>query len=95
MSDVEEVKKLAALARISVAEADLQKFAGEFEAIVGYISQLDELTVPKRQPLLPYTNVFRTDGTPHEKGKYTELLAKQFPAREGNYLSVKQIVSHD
>jgi aspartyl/glutamyl-tRNA(Asn/Gln) amidotransferase C subunit len=95
MSRLEEVQKLAALARISVPEADLPKFAAEFDSIVGYISSLDELTVPKGETLLPYTNVFRNDGTPHEKRKYTELLAEQFPAREGDYLVVKQIVSHD
>ena len=95
MSDIEEVKKLAALARISVPEKDLEKFAGEFDAIVGYISQLNELSVPKREPLLPYTNIFRADEHPHEKGKYTEKVTEQFPARDGNYLEVKQIVSHD
>jgi aspartyl-tRNA(Asn)/glutamyl-tRNA(Gln) amidotransferase subunit C len=95
MTRLEEVQKLAALARISVSPADLETFAGEFDAIVGYISQLDELTVPKREPLLPYTNIFRADGEPHARGAYTELLAEQFPAREGNSLVVKQIVSHD
>ncbi len=95
MVNTEEVKKLAALARINVPEEKLEKFAQEFEAILGYVGQLESLEVPEKTPLLPYTNVFREDGKPHEKGKYTEKLAEQFPAREGDYLSVKQIISHD
>ena len=95
MATTDDVKKLAALARITVPEEKLVKFAEEFEAILGYVSKLDELTVPKGTPLLPYTNIFRADDEPHESGKYTEKLAEQFPSREGDLLSVKQIVSHD
>ena len=95
MATPEDVTKLAALARITVPEEKLAQFAQEFDAILGYVSKLDELTVPQGTPLLPYTNVFREDGEPHEVGKYTEKLAEQFPAREGDLLSVKQIVSHD
>ena len=95
MATTDDVKKLAALARITVPEEKLAKFAEEFEAILGYVSQLDELVVPQATPLLPYTNVFRADEHPNETGKYTEKLAEQFPTREGDLLSVKQIVSHD
>ncbi|MBA3788893.1 aspartyl/glutamyl-tRNA amidotransferase subunit C [Patescibacteria group bacterium] len=95
MATSEDVKKLAALARISVPEGKLTRFAEEFDGILKYVSQLEELQVPKGEPLLPYTNVFRADADPHEKGKWTEKLAEQFPAREGNALSVKQIISHD
>ena len=95
MATPEDVRKLAALARISVSEEALPKFAKEFDAILGYVSQLDELKIETGKALLPYTNIFRADGEPHESGKYTEKLAEQFPAREGDLLSVKQILSHD
>ena len=95
MATPEDVKKLAALARISVSEETLPKFAKEFDAILGYVSQLDSLQIEKGKPLLPYTNIFREDGIPHESGKYTKKLVEQFPAKEGDLLSVKQILSHD
>ena len=95
MATPEDVKKLAALARISVSEEALPKFVKEFEDILGYVGQLSELKVTLGEPLLPYTNVFRADADPHEIGKYTEKLAEQFPAREGDLLSVKQILNHD
>jgi len=95
MATSEDVKKLAALARVSVPESELPKFAAEFDAILKYVGQLEELKVEKGEPLLPYNNVVRSDGETHAKGKYTEKLVEQFPAREGNALSVKQIISHD
>ena len=95
MATPEDVRKLAALARIEVPEGDLEKFAKEFDAILSYVSQLEQLDAKKAAPLLPYTNVMRADGEPHEKGIYTEKIVEQFPAREGDYLSVKQIISHD
>jgi len=91
----EDVQKLAALARLSIPEEQLPKLAKEFDAILGYVSQLEELTIDERLPLLPYTNVFRADEHAHESGMYTEKIAEQFPAREGDYLSVKQIITHD
>ncbi len=95
MTSPDDVRKLAALARITVPEEKLPKFAQEFESILEYVSQLNALTVPKQEPYLPYKNVMREDGEPHAKGKYTEKLAAQFPAREGNYLEVKKIISYD
>ncbi len=95
MTDAEDVRKLAALARLSLTDAELAKFAGDFDAIIGYIGKLNEVTVTEGEALLPYTNVFRADAEPHAAGLHTEKLAEQFPAREGDYLSVKQILAHD
>lgn len=97
MASVDDVKKLAMLARLTVADEDLPRFVKEFEGILAYVSQLDELVLPEHlkdeKPAL--RNVMREDGEPHEGGLYTEKLAKQFPKRSGDYLSVKQIISHD
>ena len=94
---VEDVKRLAALSRVSVPEADLARFATEFDAILGYVGKLDELTLPdmKEIPLSPVRNVLREDSAPDETGQWTEKLVAQFPQKEGNLLSVKQIISHD
>jgi len=97
MATVEEVKKLAALVRISIDDADLEKFTKEFDAILAYVSQLEKLELPfdvstDRPPL---RNVMRLEGEPHAGGKYTEALAEQFPAREGDALVVKQIITHE
>lgn len=102
MATVEEVKKLAALARIKVGDEELDKFTSEFDAILAYIGQLEKLELPqgdalrdalRDKPVL--RNVMRADGDPHVGGMYTEKLVAQFPASENNALSVKQIISHE
>jgi aspartyl-tRNA(Asn)/glutamyl-tRNA(Gln) amidotransferase subunit C len=95
MATSEDVKKLAALARISVPDSELKKFVVEFDAILKYVGQLEELKITKGDPILPYHNIFRADENPHAPGMFTEKIAEQFPAREGDSLSVKQIISHD
>lgn len=98
MTTVAEVKKLAALARIKVEDAELEKFTSEFDAILKYVGQLEKLELPQGDALRSETalhNVMREDSEPHAPGAYTEKLAAQFPAREGNALSVKQIISHE
>jgi len=110
MATVEEVKKLASLARISVSDEELPAFVKEFDAILAYVGQLESLNLPTdtsaEKPAL--RNVMRTDGEPHETGTYTEMIAEQFPssakAMEGKpaagttggvYLEVKQIITHE
>lgn len=96
MAMTEEVKKLAALARIRVPDEELEKFTSEFDAILKYIGQLEKLELQNGKGLKPaLRNVMRADGEPHAPGMYTEKLAEQFPARDGDALSVKQIISHD
>jgi aspartyl/glutamyl-tRNA(Asn/Gln) amidotransferase C subunit len=96
MATTEEVKKLAALARIKIDDAELGKFTSEFDAILAYVGQLEKLELQSgKETKPPVRNVMREDSGPHAPGAYTERLAEQFPAREGNALSVKQIISHD
>ncbi len=96
MATAEDVKKLAALARIDIPDAELGRFTKEFDSILAYVGQLEALELPKGKEAKPVLrNVMREDGEPHESGKYTESLAKQFPERDGDYLAVKQIITHD
>lgn len=97
MATTEEVKKLASLARITIADEELAKFTSEFDAILAYVGQLESLDLPAdlAAEVPPLRNVMRADGTPHAPGAHTERLAAQFSAREGDYLAVKQIITHD
>ncbi len=96
MASTDDVKKLAALARLDIPEKELARFASEFESILTYISQIEGLSVEGEDRPLPTTrNILRDDGEPREPGVCTAALAEQFPEREGDALKVKQIISHD
>lgn len=96
MATTDDVQKLAALARIEVPEAGLEKFATEFDGVLAYVGKLDELTLPEGVPAAGVVrNVMREDGEPHAKGMYTDALVAQFPEKDGTLLKVKKIISHD
>lgn len=97
MASTDDVTRLAALARIKVADDALPQLAAEFESILAYIGQIAELDTAsvQKQEKPAVRNVFREDGEPHASGLHTQKLAEQFPHRDGDALKVKQIISHD
>ncbi len=97
MTSVDDVERLASLARIQIPENDTARLAEEFQSVVTYISQLDELTLlSKSIPVVPtHHNIFRSDAEPYPSGTWTERVVRLFPFKRGNALSVKKIVSND
>ena len=51
MTTIDEVKKLAALARIRVEDAELEKFTSEFDAILAYIETISMVEMPQGNAL--------------------------------------------
>jgi aspartyl-tRNA(Asn)/glutamyl-tRNA(Gln) amidotransferase subunit C len=62
--DIEDVKKVARLARLELSDADLATMAQQLTAILNYFDQLKQLNTDGVEPLahpLPVLNVFRPD----------------------------------
>ncbi len=88
----EEIKKLAALARIEIPEDESEKMTSEIDSILGYIGQINNAKVTDNKVLPKLRNVMREDVVEHEPKEYTEKILKNAPAREGNFLKVKKIL---
>jgi aspartyl-tRNA(Asn)/glutamyl-tRNA(Gln) amidotransferase subunit C len=91
--DIETAARVAKLARIKVEEQDLPALAGEFNAILGFIEQLQELNVDDVEPMtsvtpmrLPRRADVVTDGNQQAK-----VLANAPDAREG-FFAVPKVV---
>jgi len=85
--------KVAKLARIRVEEADLPALADEFNAILGFIEQLQELDVDAVEPMTSVTPMrltrradVVTDGSQQDK-----VLSNAPDAREG-FFAVPKVV---
>lgn len=91
------VTRLAALSRIAIPEDRTAILEKEFGSIITYIGQLEDLqNVKTTTPRVPVVrNQFRMDEHPTVPGTWTERVVAAFPARIGNALSVKKIISHD
>lgn len=97
MATTDDVKRLASLSRISFTDEELPKLAKDFDSVLHYISQLDELTLVKTStpPIPKLRNVLRKDGDETKTGTWTKKLVALFPTRKDNSLTVKKILSHD
>ncbi|MFO7919685.1 Asp-tRNA(Asn)/Glu-tRNA(Gln) amidotransferase subunit GatC [Rhodobacteraceae bacterium W635] len=91
--DIETAARVAKLARIKVEDDDLPALAGEFNAILGFIEQLQELDVDDVEPMTSVTPMRLkrrpdevTDG--HQQAR---VLANAPDAREG-FFAVPKVV---
>jgi aspartyl-tRNA(Asn)/glutamyl-tRNA(Gln) amidotransferase subunit C len=90
---LEEVRHVAALAKLSFSEEELSKIAKELDAIVGYVEQLKELEVdevPATSHVLDLQNVFREDKV--EPWLTPEEALQNAPAQKMGYFSVPKVI---
>jgi aspartyl-tRNA(Asn)/glutamyl-tRNA(Gln) amidotransferase subunit C len=91
--DVETARRVAKLARIRVEEADLPALAGEFNTILGFIEQLNEVDVTGIEPMTSVTPMRlrrRQDGVT-DGGMQAKILSNAPDAREG-FFAVPKVV---
>src|SRR3989338_11516489 len=94
-----DVRALARLARLEVSEAELEKLGKEIPAIVHFVETIQAASAVGRtgpasaQPTKALRNAMRADENPHKGGRYTERLLDAAPAREGDRIAVKQVIS--
>ena len=91
--DTETARKVAHLARIKVEEEDLPALASEFNAILGFIDELNEVDVDGVDPMVSVTPMRLkrrvdevTDGDQQDK-----VLSNAPDAREG-FFAVPKVV---
>lgn len=92
----DEVARVAALARIDLTPAELDRLAGELDVIVESVARVSEVAtpdVPATSHPLPLTNVFRAD-EPVAPLDRDEVLAHAPAAQDGKFL-VPQILGEE
>ena len=101
MLTIEELRKLALLARIEVPDEELESLRGQMEKILEYVKQVQACPAESRTgrdeageagDLPQLRNVFREDSEPHESGKYTEAIMANVPSSHNGFVKVKKII---
>jgi aspartyl-tRNA(Asn)/glutamyl-tRNA(Gln) amidotransferase subunit C len=90
----DDVLKLAQLSRIALSDDEIDAFAEELSAILGYVEQLAAVDVTGLAPtnqVTGLTNVMRTDQVIDYGYRAEELLAN-VPAVEHGQLKVKRMI---
>lgn len=88
----DDIAKLAKLARIAVTEEESLSFSHEIDAILGYVSQVQDAGVNIVQATDEVKNVLRDDTNSHESGIYTDSILKEAPSKMNGYIYVKKIL---
>jgi aspartyl-tRNA(Asn)/glutamyl-tRNA(Gln) amidotransferase subunit C len=91
--DAKTVRRIAHLARIAVADDEVEHLQGELNAILQFVEQLSEVNVDGVEPMTsvtPMTMKKRPDVVTDGGDAYAVL--RNAPAREGNYFAVPKVV---
>lgn len=91
--DTETARRVAKLARIKVEEADLPELANEFNAIMGFIEQLNEVDVDGIEPMTSVTpqRLKRRADVVTDGSQAAAVLKNAPDAREG-FFAVPKVV---
>lgn len=91
--DIETARKVAKLARIAVPEEELPALAGEFNAILGFIEQLNEVDVDDVEPMVSVTpmRLKRREDVVTDGNQQDKVLSNAPDAREG-FFAVPKVV---
>ena len=97
--DLEEIKKLANLARIDMSEEEMGEIAKDFGAILDYVGQVQEVSKTNNIESLHdnpdnyfLQNVMRDDIVTNKNGEYTNEILANAPDTQDGFLKVKQIL---
>ncbi len=91
--DADIVRRIGHLARIKVKEKELASLAGELNAILGFVEQLNEVDVQNVQPMtsvIPMALRLRKDEV--REGGYAEKIVANAPLSEDNFFMVPKVV---
>ncbi len=91
--DKDAVKNIAFLARIKVADEDLEHLAGELSHIIGWVESLNEVDTQGVEPMTSVAEMTlpRRDDVVNDGGKRDSVLANA-PDPEGGFFTVPKVI---
>jgi len=96
---IEDIKKLADLARIDMSEEEMIEVAKSFDSILAYVGQVQEVSKVKNIELESKNsenyflhNVMRDDVVTNNRGEYKDKIMAEMPDTQDGFLKVKQIL---
>jgi len=91
--DATTVRRIAHLARIAVADDEVEHLRGELNAILAFVEQLSEVDVAGVEPMTSVTPMaMKKRADVVTDGGDADAVLQNAPAREGNYFVVPKVV---
>lgn len=91
--DAATVRRIAHLARIAVAEEEVEHLRGEINAMLAFVEQLSEVNVDGVEPMTSVTPIeMKKRQDVVTEGGDSEVILKNAPARADNFFAVPKVV---
>ena len=91
--DAATVRRIAHLARISVAEEEVEPLQGELNAILAFVEQLSEVNIDGVEPMTSVTPMdMKKRADVVTDGNDADSILKNAPATQDNYFLVPKVV---
>ena len=92
---LQEVERIAELARIGLTEKEKGKFSEELSAVLEYVEQLKEVDTSKVEPVSQITgsvNILREDVAEDFDKEDRKIIISNFPEEREGCVKVKQVM---
>jgi aspartyl-tRNA(Asn)/glutamyl-tRNA(Gln) amidotransferase subunit C len=91
--DAATVRRIAHLARIAVADEEVEALQGELNAILAFVEQLSEVNVDGVEPMTSVTPMeMKKRADVVTDGNDADAILKNAPATQDNYFIVPKVV---
>jgi len=91
--DADTVRRIAHLARIAVAESEVEHLRGELNAMLAFVEQLQEVNVEGVEPMTSVTPMaMKKRADVVTDGGIAENIVKNAPATEDHFFLVPKVV---
>lgn len=91
--DQASVRRIARLARVAVADDEIETLQGELNAMLGFVAQLEAVDVTGVEPMtsvIPMTMAWRKDEVTDHAG--ADIIVANAPAGHAHYFTVPKVV---
>lgn len=88
----EDLENLSLLARITIKDGEKDKMLADMQAILGYISEINEVSGDVVRVKGTHYNIVREDVVTKSTGTTTEAFLREAPAQEDGYVKVAQVL---
>ncbi len=87
-----DLDNLSRLARIDIAKEEKAKMLLDMQAILGYVSEINEVEGEPARGEEAVFNVVREDLVTHVTGSNTGAILEEAPATKDGYVKVEQVL---
>lgn len=87
-----ELDNLSTLARITITPEEKPKMLADIQAILGYISEINDVSGERVSGGETLINVVREDVITRDTGSNTDAILGEAPATKDGYVKVEQVL---